>query len=241
MATIQTFYLHINGTPSSGLVRPSGYFGSSFWDQSNAKSGASAASMDGSAGSAQVSIAKSNWSAIAAAGTQNLVFAQFLSPALAGQSVGAASWTFAWAYTVSNASGMLQWSPYCGLYLVNGATGANRTTILSPTNPSSNWYRTSTGETSCYVSYGCSAFSPVAGDYLALEVAVQCKNTSASSWTPNTTLYADGTTALTVDNVGCADARSLITAPVALTLQATSPTFIFHPSASGMSSADPLD
>lgn len=140
--------------------------------------------------------------------------AQFLSPPLAAQTISAQTWTVgcAWSHlAVSN------YYPFFSLVLVNGSTGAARTTLFSLVFIS---VRTPSGEETAWSSSAAAGSSAVVtpGDYLSYELGVEeVVSTNA------VTLYTDGTTPITADQVATADAQSFVSCAQSLLFIA--PTF----------------
>ena len=214
-STIQKMYLR-QGTAATVSPLPSGFLAT--WGQSGTLKGASAQTLSATAGSAQTAVTPT-WAALAKGVTTTLGHVQLLSPALAAQSVSAASWTLAYAAAMTNAVSGFSWSGEAALYLVNGATGAARTTIVALGAVGTTGRIVTTEETVYTAALSGAAFTVSDGDYLALEIGIAALTPSGGgAKTPTTDTYADGTTAITADAASASSAESLLTAPVALTL-----------------------
>lgn len=216
LVSVSTFYL-LSGSIPSGLTLPSSVFGS--WNNTGSLTGSGAVLLGTSPGTSQASVQVSV-SGVAKSATKTLCHAQFCSVALAAGSYSAGTWTFAFAARQSTIDGTNgSWIGRAALFLVNGSDGSLRTTIFSTANIGAS--RTTVGsELTCYsASISGGAFSPTAGDYLCFEYGCSVRNGDTSAITITSTTYDSGTTAITSDNVGTSDAQSLITSPVAITLQ----------------------
>lgn len=220
MATQQTFYL--DAAAPAGLTLPGGVL-AAWGNSTNPTAGANADSL--TATQTPGGQAGNNFTGLSLAKNTSITCfqQQFVGPALAAQSISAGSWTFAWAQQVSATSTRV-WQPYAALFLVVGTTGAARSTIVTLGGVGAS-ARTGNGELTCYsTAVAGAAFTVTEGDYLALEVGLNLINNGNSTWSTGTlSCYYDGTTAIAADNVATADARSLITAPVALVLSAVQP------------------
>jgi hypothetical protein len=216
-----TLYLRRDESAPSGLTLPSGYQGA--WDFTYAPdAGAGAKALDSSPGAAQ-SGAIPSW------GSQGLTtkgygHAQFLSSPLSAQTISAGNWTVAFAALLNNANASFTWAPFVGIYLMNGATGAVRSTIFALAQlTGSAAGRSGTGELTGY-STTCSGSSVVAssGDYIAVEIGISVHNVGGAS-VPNTEAFSSGTVAISSDNVAASNAQSFVTATGVLSFLAPIP------------------
>jgi hypothetical protein len=223
MAT--TLYARIGEAAPGGITLPAGFLGA--WNQSDAThAGVSAKTLDVNAGSLQQSTTKT-WTSVNNNSSQSLGHCQFASSPLAAQTISAGNWTVGFAALLSNATGTLIngwfYTPYIALYLVNGATGAIRTTIFAlgaPTGAATSLFNT-TEFTAYSTTCSGSSATATAGDYLVLELGILAQTVIHGAFTPATNLFADGTTVINTDDAATSDAKSFITAPVNLTFQAT--------------------
>jgi hypothetical protein len=145
--------------------------------------------------------------------------AQCVSPLLAAQSISAANWAIGFAAQYASAAANKTWNGWAALYLVNGSTGAIRTTIFGVTAIGST-ARTATTYTTCYnASVAGSSATASDGDYLVLELGVQIDNTSGSTLSNQaaTVRYANSTT-ISSDAATNTTPKSFLNAPAALTI-----------------------
>jgi hypothetical protein len=163
------------------------------------------------------------WGAIAHGGAGNYGYGQFCSIALQAQTVLAGNWLVGFAADVTNAAANLNWTPFLSLYLVNGSTGAIRTTIFALaalTGAAAN--RTTTSELTCYGTIAGAGFTASLGDYLVLELGLRLANTNISgTWIPTSDLYTSGTSLISADNVAASSALSQLFPPQPLQFQST--------------------
>lgn len=205
---LTTAYLRDVAASIGGGTLPAGTLDATWNRRNNGDTAANAKSLSGTPGTAQV-----NWNiAITAwvSGEQGCS-AQFCSPALAAQSVSAGNWALGFVASPSVAQA---WKGWAALHLVNGSTGAIRTTIfagqaIGNTKSAATTYKTCYSNT---ISGG--AFSPQTGDYLCLEVGVEYDFTG----NVQTRVRGDGTTAIASDDstTGNNDAKSFLTAPASV-------------------------
>lgn len=151
--------------------------------------------------------------------TENFAVLQLLSPPLTAQTIGASTaWTVQFAAQVSNAASGFTWGGICGLFLVNGSTGAIRTTLIPSNTAVGSAARTTTTELTCRLSSVSSiGFTSVAGDYFALELGVAMTTGGSNSAIPNITIFGDGSTSIGSDNAAASNAQSTFTTPSAVT------------------------
>lgn len=215
MATITTFYLH-SAQVSYTAPQPSGFLGA--WDQTATAGAVLGQAMDGNSGSAQTAINPTWASALPRNTTQSMGHLQCISQFLAPQTIAAANWTVGFGAALTNAASSHTWSGFVFIGLVNGATGALRTTILATTAAGAT-ARTTAAERSCYATtLAGSAATASAGDYLVVEIGLQVHSTSVASFTPSSDTYQDGTIAITSDSTTITSAQSFVTAPQAIVL-----------------------
>jgi hypothetical protein len=107
------------------------------------------------------------------------------------------------------------------VYLINGSTGAVRTTLMNPTTITQGAENTATAETTFYnAGLIVGGFTATAGDLLCIEYGINGNNGSPSTpWTILSTdckMYDCGTTAITTDKASTSDAQSFVTMPFTL-------------------------
>jgi hypothetical protein len=210
--------------PALGTL-PSGYLAA--WDQSiSGNAGSGAVFLDSNSASSQLSFTKT-WSSIAKGATNSLGHAQYCSNALTAQTITSGNWTIAFASDF-NTTG-LSVNAYASLYLVNGSTGAIRTTIFALAQLTGSGALSSGGGEKTNWSSTCSGSSATAtdGDYLVLEIGLSCHNGSNGALTPSTHCYDSGATAITTDQASTSDAKSSLGAPVTLTFKTPTSSFPF--------------
>lgn len=217
MATIQTMYLRDTAADVGASTLPSGYLGA--WDYVVAAAGgANALSLMDTAGSATVTRTASGSVGTPSSTPKNYGTGQFASARLAAQSIGSGNWTFAFSARDNAASfGINTWQGYAALYLVNGATGAIRTTIFALGGIGSSG-RTQTNYTTSYsASVSGASATATAGDYLVFEFGAQIAKTNTAASVNLDGRYGNST-AISADAATNANPQSRIVAPAALTL-----------------------
>lgn len=215
MAT--TLYPLIDQAASVGAsTLPAGFLGT--WDFTSPLAGASAALLSQSSEASQVT-ESSAFSTVPSGTSKRFGLGQFLSPLLTAQTVGAATWTIGiGALSTGSNSATKQWRGELTILLVNGATGAIRTTVF--TIGFLGILRNTTTEVTAYsAAISCGAFTATAGDYLAVELGVSQSNSSGSNFSTTCELFTSGATAISSDNAATSDAQSFVTCPSTLTFQ----------------------
>lgn len=228
MSTV--FYLRTEQPPNPSLILPSDYLASfgvghgNVWQRKNAAyGGANARSLDTVTGNLQQEIIPT-WSSIANNAFARIAVAQFCSQPLATKTYAASNWACAFAVKFNNQPGSgTQWSPSMVAFLVNGTTGALKSTILAtdadtPISPGATNRPSPFGssEETCYenpLSSPSSGFTAANGDYIVLEIGVRITNSTGGpgdTFTPNTSHYTSGITKITNDLVGTTDAQSFL-------------------------------
>lgn len=209
MATIQRIYPRLSTAALSFVRRPVAAFGE--WDQINGVFAVDGARYVGpSQGTAQTQAAPT-FGVIPAATTRTVLLAQVLSDPLAEQVIEAGDWQIGFAAQLANAAATYTWSGYAALYVVDGLTGQRRATVFNPIAVGS-MARTATAERTCLDVIAGNQVQARVADYLCLEIGLQVIN-SAASLAPQASLFAEGTTPITSDNVATADAMTVLEAP----------------------------
>lgn len=203
---VHTFYPMLTVPQDGNSVLPSGYFGT-YTAANAAQGGANALLLAPYSRTNQVTLS----SATTWAASTNSAFAQFLSEPLAAQTVPAGSLSVGFASSASSASA--NWRGVCNVYLINGATGAIRTTILTTNVVGAS--RASIVEKTVYVLVAYSSFTAVAGDYIAVELGIANGVGQGTAFI----LYAEGNTVITSDNAATAQAQTYINFPYSLLTQ----------------------
>lgn len=215
---VQALYLRLGVAALSFIRKPTGYFAA--WDQTHPGGiGAGARYMGPALGTAQRQH-PGFWSAVANDGLPyRLGFAQFLSDPFVRQSVAAGAWTIGFAQITTNAGATLDWNGNAALYVVDGRSGTRRATVFNlqavgnpHTNPDE--------RTAVMIAPGPilgQAFELFTGDYLCLEIGVAIRNTGGAPVVPLTSIFADGTTEIVIDDELTASAKSALYSPVYLT------------------------
>ena len=194
--------------------RPAGYF-SSFSQSVAGNAGANALVLDSTVSATVLAGQKSfqnTFASIPTATNQDLGLAQFISSPLPAQSHNSETWTFNAAIQVSNATASFTWTFRAALYLVNGSggsVGTIKTTIVSLSNFGTTG-RSSTSELTARGTATGAAWTSSDQDYLVLEWGVNMNNTSGGSLAPNITIFAEGITAISVDNTSTTNAASSV-------------------------------
>lgn len=186
---------------------PSGFLGA--WDLTSSNFGTSGYPMDqtisGVALGGQKSV-NNVFSSVATATNKDCGIAQFISSPLTAQTIGAgaSNWQFYACGQVSNAAANFVWAFRHAFYLVNGSTGAIRTTIVGSGTTIQALGSTGRSSTSALTAVATTvstnSFTATAGDYLVWEWGINVNNTSGSGIAPNITVYAEGTTGIGTDN-----------------------------------------
>lgn len=215
MTTITKFYGRAITATLANM--PSGALGT--WDYTNTSiKGASARSLLAAASGSSNALG-STGTVSSTATPKTYLGQQLLSEPLAAQTIGSGNWVVAFRGQYSGGSALRTWEGWAGLYLVNGSTGAVRSTIFTQQTIGSTGRTVTTARTCYATTISGSSVSVTAGDYLCLECGIKIASTTTSaSATTNTNVQ--GTNDITADNSSSAtDIRMYITAPAAITMQ----------------------
>jgi hypothetical protein len=181
--------------------------------------GSNAKNLQTTAGTGGAFSANVTLTTIANATSKRGMVAQHASMPLSAQTIAAGNWTvgFVGRYQYF-ASATKVWKGWAALYLVNGLTGAIRTTIFAVSDIGSTG-RTGIAALTCYAASVAGASAVVtAGDYLVLEWGVTATNNSGATASNQIVSGAYGSvTAITSDAATNFSPRSFITAPSAIT------------------------
>lgn len=203
----QTFYL-VNSAAGNS-TKPSGYLAT--WTVSN--SGAAGANALATAASSNSSTA----TATSPSGTNSTKgCAQFLSPALAAQTIGAGNWTIGYSLYVS--SGLVSHQGRVAIFLVNGSTGAIRSTIAAATTVGASRVA-GTGKTVYTASLSGSQVTVTADDYIAIEIG----ETQSAFSSVTATVQFNGATSISSDSAANTTPASFFTAPASIALSTDTP------------------
>lgn len=208
MPTATTFYMRLGVAAAKGFTLPSGALYSSTINNTNATyTGANGKYLDVNSGILQSTIATT---AANMSITNPDVFAQFFTPLLASQSISSAS-TLKIGIGAKSATSA-RFHPGVGVYLVNGSTGAVRT-ILTTYAANNIPMSTGTAEQTAYsATLSLASATVTAGDVICVEImGIDATGTVVS------TVYFDGTTAITASGTATSSAKAFITFPAALT------------------------
>lgn len=219
---VQAMYLRIGVEALSFVKRPTGYFAD--WDQTfGGGVGSGARYMGPALGTTQQRLA-ALWAAVPNDGaTYTLGFCQFLSDPFTRQSVAAGTWIVSFAQQTLNAGATLEWNGNAALYVIDGRSGTRRATIFNLRNVGN--FHTNVEERTCYEALGVpgQAFELFTGDFLCLELGVAIVNTGGAGVVPQTSIYADGTTEITVDDDLTTSAKAALYSPVYFTTSMPEP------------------
>lgn len=214
MASIQRIFPRLNTSALSFVRKPLGVLGT--WDQASAVySGPGARYVGPQAGSAQVQ-AVPRFNAVPGGATQALLLAQVVSDPLRTVLIPASSWSIGFAAQLANAGAAYKWQGRAALFVLSGTSGQRRATICD-TTPIGSGGRTAPGELTCLATIAGQAVQLFAGDCIVLELGISVANTAAAL-APQASLFADGLTPITSDNVVTADAATVLETPQELLL-----------------------
>jgi hypothetical protein len=177
VATFTTLYL-FNASP--GVV-PNANLSAADYKATNSD-GSNAKNLQTTAGTGGAFSANVTLTTIANATSKRGMVAQHASMPLSAQTIAAGNWTvgFVGRYQYF-ASATKVWKGWAALYLVNGLTGAIRTTIFAVSDIGSTG-RTGIAALTCYAASVAGASAVVtAGDYLVLEWGVTATNNSGAT------------------------------------------------------------
>lgn len=146
----------------------------------------------------------------------------FVSPYLNAGTVSAGNWTIGFAISAANTASATM-KGFANVLLINGSTGAIRTTIIG-TNAVGASRNCDGTEKTCWSNVVAGAsFTSVAGDWIQIELGVDI--TFSGSAPTSASVYWNGATAITADSATTADARAFVTAPGSFTLIQNPPVY----------------
>lgn len=215
MATIQRIFPRALVSALSFLRRPAGYLGA--WSQTIAGYGGAQARYVGPArGTAQLATTGA-FTAVPNGATQRLAALQILSDPLRAQTISAGLWRLGYGVRLANASATYTWRGCASLIVVNGYTGQRRGTIFDAQLIGAAG-RTATAERTVYsATISGAALTIFDGDYLCLELGAAVTNAAAAA-VPQLSVFTDGLTLISADDVATSDAQALLVAPQELLL-----------------------
>lgn len=238
MTSVQTFYLRDVPADVGGGTLPSALL--STWEASTgAQFGASARSLRDSSGAATSTYTETAGS-IAIGDPCDQACLQAISAPLAAQSIGAGDWTVGFAARFAASGTGYGWRGRAALHLVNGSTGAIRTTIFALQTIGGDKTAITAYRTAYSATVAGSAATVTAGDYLALEVGVQTYTTVGSGF-PDIDVRVGNTTAISSDNASNSTPQSFISAPAALDVAGPGATLYLQSSASDINPGAELE
>jgi subtilisin-like proprotein convertase family protein len=214
MASLQRIFPSLTTNALSFVRKPVGALGS--WDQVSAVYSALGARYVGPAAGGVQTQAVPRFNAIPNGATQKLLLVQFVSDPLRAAFIPALSWNVAFAVQLANAGASYTWQGTAALFVLSGTSGRRRATLFDTTAVGSGG-RTVTAEYTCLDIILGQAAQVRAGDCLCLELGVTIAN-SAAALAPVVSLFAQGTTPITADNVAVSSAQTVLEAPVELLL-----------------------
>lgn len=214
MANFQKLYLRDSFAHPGPWVQPTGLLGA--WDFSsttdigtNAKRMIPQSGPDGNQANFNTAYTHP------ASATRTVSAGQWLSPPLAAQDIAAGNWEV--GYVLSpNVSTSLTHGGVVSLYLVNGTTGAIRSTIFSFATIGSQGRASTALRTAYSAAVSGAAVTAQAGDFLVLEVGMTATRTTGSSVAVTLRVRAAGDDVINSDNAANTDAQSFINAPASL-------------------------
>jgi hypothetical protein len=213
MATIQRIFPRLTTNALSFVRRPAGALG--IWDQvSSVYSGGGARYVGPTEGASQQQ-AVPRFNAIGTA-TKSLMITQFLSDPLRKQVIPAGIWNVGFAAQLANAGMSYTWTGKAALFVMSGLTGLRSETIFDTTTIGATG-RSSTAERTCFDSIAGAQVQVFTGDCLCLELGIAVTNGGAAT-VPVASIFADGQTPITGDNLATTDAATVLEAPVQLLL-----------------------
>lgn len=214
MASVQRILPHLSTAALSFVRKPSGALGT--WDQTTAIYAAQGARYIGpNAGAGQIQ-ATPSYAAIPNGVTHALLIAQFCGDPLRAQDLAAGNWVVGFAAQLANAGATFTWEGNAALFVVNGFTGQRRATVFDTTTIGSTG-RTNTGERTCLDVIAGQDVAVSTGDYLVLELGIAVTN-GAAALAPQASLFSDGTTPITTDDVAATSALAVLEAPAEIAL-----------------------
>lgn len=238
MTSVQTFYLRDVPADVGGGTLPSGLL--STWEASTgAQFGASARSLRDSSGAATSTYSETAGS-IGLSDPCDQAALQAISAPLAAQSIGAGDWTVAFSARWAASGSGYGWRGRAALHLVNGSTGAIRTTIFALQTIGGDKTNITAYRTAYSTTVAGSAATVTAGDYLALEIGVQTYTTVGSGF-PDIDVRVGNTTAISSDNASNSTPQSFISAPAALDVAGPGTTLYLDSAASDINPGAELE
>lgn len=214
-----TLYLRSTAANVGGGTLPSGLFET--WGASGsagARSGANARALDTANGASTTSYTQ----AVTAAQV-TCAFAQFASPSLAAQTIAAGSWAIGDAVAATT-SATNSHRGRAALHLIDGATGAIRSTIFAATlfgaakaHAGASWW------TNYATNIAGSSVVASDGDYLLLEIGESCSTSDTMSFRCN------NATAISSDDANVTTPRSFLTSPTTIYVSGETPPGVLAP------------
>lgn len=215
MATIQRIYPRMEVSALSFLRRPTAFLGA--WSQTISNFSATVARYMGPPKGTGQRTATGTLSAVPNGVTHRLGLIQILSDPLREQDIAAGLWRLGYGARLANAAGTFVWQGVASLVVVNGYTGQRRGTIFDAASLGAAG-RTATAERTVYsASISGAAITVFTGDYLCLELGIAVTNSGAAT-VPQASVFTDGLTLVSSDNVATSDAQALLSSPQLLTL-----------------------
>lgn len=210
-ATFQKLYLRDTVPNINGGTKPSGQLG--IWDYARAAGiGSNAESLVPVGNNANISRTVTG-NAGSGSTPKSYLPSQFLSPALKRQKIEAGNWELGDSISVTVGSFDTK-QAQAGLYLVNGATGAIRSTIFSQQNFGT--AQTTAGYIAALsTTIAGSAAYCEDGDYLCLELGVEIVRTAVTASVTSAIRFGNST-AVTTDNTALTTPRSYLKSPLPL-------------------------
>lgn len=214
MASIQRIFPQTTVNALSFVRKPRGALGQ--WDQVNAVYSRTGARYMGPSRGATQQGAVPQFSAVPGGATQALMLVQFVSDPLRSVLIAAQDWNVGYALRLANAGATYQWQGNAALFVLNALTGERRATVFDVTAIGSG-ARTTTAEFACLATIAGESVQVRAGDCLCLELGISIAN-SAAALAPQVTLFAEGVTPITSDNVAISSALTTLELPQDLLL-----------------------
>ena len=202
-----TLYLRNNASPHA--TKPSGFLGA--WGTVGA-AGNRDKTLEATNGSASVNLTVSTTGSHAA---KDYGIGAFHSPALAAQSIASGNWTIGLTGQYPTTGGGRVWTPRMSLYLVDGGTGAIRTTIFAIGDIGATGRTASALRTGYSTTIAGGAATVTANDYLVLEIGLNVTTTGDGTKRTLTMRFANST-AISSDNVANTTPMAFLTAPASI-------------------------
>lgn len=219
---VQSFFLRAGLGADSFLPRPAGYLAAPTWTQQRALGQGTYARYMGPLPGRGPQVAVTNlWGTVPDPSAAALAFCQFCSDPLQAQVVAAGAWTVAFGAQLLNAAPNYSWEGAAALHVINGLTGERRATVFNLLSVGA--IRFDVDERTVFAQLAGAAFEVFAGDYLCLELGLLVINNGGGAQVPQATIFCDGTTPISADNVATASAQAALYAPVPFTLSVPQP------------------